>query len=717
MVKNGRALGVSLLIAGVATLFMGLFSLSPLYQNMQNAASDAALRVVTPKGMADPDIVVVAIDDVSIRNLSDAYRVNWPWPREFYGLVTRYLSEAGARAIVFDMLFSEGEVDRLDVDAAASEQAFADAIGESGAVVLGSVVEKGTGLGRDLSARDPGMVFENSAALPAPLYEGLTPPIPSLARHAAIGVVNFLSDSDGTVRRMPLFFRVGSRLYPQLAFAAYLVASGDRVLSYDEDRRALVTVKRTFALDASGHHTIFWHGLGGSQGSYRYDSFYDTLRSAVQAMNGEAPVIPREAYRGKSVVICGTASGLTDLKSTPFTPLAPYPGGEIQATLLDNYLHGRGLPSLGRGQTLVCALIIAFISVGLFLTRPFLISLLATVLLSVGVIGGSYLLYRVFFIAADFILPLATLGLSGSAAAVYRMVTEGAAKRQMRRVFSRYLHEDVIDAMMKHPDRVSLDGVECSGTVLFTDLQGFTTFAEDKSPRELVTVLNDYFQVITDIVLDQGGMLDKYTGDGIMAIFGAPVACENHARAACEVILAFRRERVSEKIPSTRGPILTRIGIGSGSMVVGNLGSRRRMDFTAIGDTVNLAARLEGVNKAYGTTNILSEASWESVRDEYYFRELDHIRVKGKLRPVRVFTLVDRIEGMSAPMLAIEAAFGQALSAYRRKRWDEAMDRFERVLALAPDDGPSIAYIERCQLLKQTPGLVDADGVFTFQTK
>lgn len=712
-VKNWSAMVAALATAFVATLVMGLFSLSPLYQNMRHAASDAALRLITPEGTADSDVVVVAIDDASIRNFSEVYQVNWPWPREFYGVVARYLAGAGARTVVFDMLFTEGEVARMDVDAEASERAFAEAIADTGIVVLGSVVEAGNG--REPVSGD--VSFENSRALALPEYAGLIPPIEALAGHAASGVVNFLSDSDGTVRRMPLFFRVKERLYPQLAFAAYLVATGDKVLRYDAEGRQLVTEKRRFSLDAEGNHTIFWHGKGGSGGAYRYDSFYDTLRSAVQAMDGEAPVIPPEEYRGKSVVICGTAPGLTDLKTTPFTPLAPYPGGEIQATLLDNYLNGRRLHELGYGWVALFSFLASLAAALVFTSRSFPAAALATSLLMLVPLVGSYGLFSAASVATDFLFPLATLGLAGSGAAIYRMVTEGAARRQIRTVFSRYLHEDVINQLMKEPDKVSLDGVECFGTVLFTDLQGFTTFSEDKTPRQLIKVLNDYFQVVTDIVLDQGGMLDKYTGDGIMAVFGAPMERKDHARAACEVILAFRRERVNQMIHSERGDILTRIGISSGPVVVGNLGSTRRMDFTAIGDTVNLSARLEGVNKAYGTTNMLSEQTWEQVKDEYYFRELDRIRVKGKNKPIRVFTLVDRMGQVSGPALAVEEAFHEALATYRQKQWDAAIACFEAVLALNPEDKPSAAYIERCRLLKSTPGLVDEDGVFTFKTK
>ena len=713
--KMRRGLMASVLAAIVATLLVGVFSLTPLYQNMDYALSDAITRGFTPEGLADSRVVIVAIDDTSIQNFSKIYNVNWPWPREFYGLVTGYFHRAGAKAVVFDMLFTEKEVDRVDVDAEASEQSFSDAIATNGRVVLGGVALRGEHEVREGLPR--GLRFPGSETLPAPTYDTLTPPIPSLGAHARVGVVNFLTDSDGVVRRMAPFFRVGKRLYPQLAFATYLAGTGDRVVRFDATQGVLVTEQQVIPVDAKGNHTILWYGKGGPEGIYRYDSFYDVLRSVVAEMNGEIPVIRPEEYEGAYVVVCGTASGLMDLKSTPFTPRAPYPGGEIQATVLDNYLNGRHVREIPLAWVVALSLLLSFVAAFAFAVGRFTLALgTSGTLVGLSLFAGWFVL-KPGGVLVDLLFPLLTLGLTATVSAVYRMVTEGAAKRQIRAIFSRYLHEAVINHLMRNPDTVSLEGTECIGTVLFTDLQGFTTFAEDKTPQELIKVLNTYFEVVTGIVLEQGGMLDKYTGDGIMAVFGAPVARLDHVRAACEVVLEFGRKRVNSLIPSEQGDILTRIGISSGPVVVGNLGSARRMDFTAIGDTVNLSARLEGVNKAYGTTNMLCENAWQQVKDLYLFREVDCIRVKGKSRPIRVFTLVDRLESVTPDVKAVEEAFAGALGIYRTGAWDEAAKAFQRVLALAPDDGPARAYAERCHILKQNPDLVDEDGVFNFQTK
>lgn len=710
---------VALTIGIAVVLSLFLFSHSALYKRFTYSAEDFRWNYCAKKDYADPNTVIVAIDDYAIKNFSEKFNYPWPWPRQFYGIILDYFNAAQAKSVVFDMLFSQSEVGRLDIDGTASEQAFADALKSFGRGVLGENLSDE--ITREKGDRvKGGLVFDHADKLPAREYRSVEKLIPVLSQNtAAIGVVNFHADEDGVCRRMPLVFKVKGTYQPQLSLAAYLVATDDALISYDEKTRELVTRKKRFHLDKNGNYPIYWYGEGGpSGGVYRYDSFYNVFISATQIMSGETPAIPLSEFKDKNILICATASGLMDLKATPFSSTdAPYPGGEIHATLFDNLMNNRSI----REDTdvwvilasLVCMIVLGYV----FITRSLALSLGLALGLCIVSVSTSFYLFGNRMIHMDFIFPVFAVFLTSASSAMYKMLTEGQKKRQIRSIFSRYLHEDVINLLMEDPERVDLEGTELVGTVLFTDLQGFTTFAEDKTPQTLIDVLNRYFETVTNIVLDQKGMLDKYTGDGIMAIFGAPIAREGHAKSACEVILAFRDKGVNDLIPSVGAKILTRIGISTGPIVVGNLGSKRRMDFTAIGDTVNLSARLEGVNKAYGTTNIMSEFTWEFVKDDYCFRELDFIRVKGKNKPIRVFTLVDRKEAMTEAALAIEKQFCEAVSCYRKRTWEDAITLFEKVLELNPGDPPSRAYIERCKLLQTNPDLVDEHGVFTFKTK
>ncbi|MEA1986675.1 MAG: adenylate/guanylate cyclase domain-containing protein, partial [Candidatus Marinimicrobia bacterium] len=421
------------------------------------------------------------------------------------------------------------------------------------------------------------------------------------------------------------------------------------------------------------------------------------------------------AYKDKNVFICASASGLFDLKVTPFTSVAPFPGGEIHATLFDNLINHHFVRTVSFSIIAILTfLLLIFISY-IFFKKDLKYSLTIAVFSIIIVVVINFILFAKWSINFDFIFPVVGIILSSATSSMYKMLTEGKAKKQIKTIFSRYLDKGVIDLLMKDPDKIDLAGSEITGTVLFTDLQGFTTYSEDKDPKDVIKTLNKYFHIITTIVLKNGGLLDKYTGDGIMAIFGAPIENEAHAKNACEVILAFREQNVNELIPS-KASIQTRIGISSGDMVVGNLGSEQRMDYTAIGDTVNLSARLEGVCKNYGITNMLSESTWKYVKDDYYFREIDLIRVKGKNLPIKIYTLVDRIENMTKDKIEIENRFKSALSVYQSRDWNKSIKAFEKVLEIV-DDEPAKAFINRCKFLKKTPELVDEQGVFTFKTK
>ncbi len=715
--SNHRSFIITVGIAFVVFIFISLFSLTDIYRGMNNAITDFKWRTISGCNEADSSFMVIAIDDASISYFADRYNIPWPWPRQFYGIVLNYLNEAGAGTVVFDMHFTEADQQRLELSAEASDRDFGAAVAAYPHVVMGAMLTDSlygrgdfAGLGR--------LDFQDHEAIFLPRYNGIRFPIPVISHGLErIGTTHFITDSDGICRRLPLIVRVGDRFYSQLGFSAYLESEADSPVAYNKRNNELITLKSRIPLDKNGNFPIFWYGPGGESGVYRYDSFHAVFLSALQHQTGQPTIIPPDSYAGKNIMICATAGGLLDLKPTPFTAVAPYPGGEIHLTIWNNLTHGHFLNTISLPWIQVITLLFIVGLSFIILNRKFSQSVFLAVMGALIFFAISLLLFRFARTEMDALFPFLGILLTTGSAAMYRTLTEGRAKRQIQTMFSRYLSSDVINLLMENPDRVDLEGSEVTGTVLFTDLQGFTTFSEEKSPREVIKVLNTYFETISSIVLDYGGLLDKYTGDGIMAIFGAPIPSSNHARAACEVILKFRDMKVNDLIPLPSGKILTRIGISSGPMVVGNLGSARRMDYTAVGDTVNLSARLEGVNKSYGTTNIMSEFTWEFVKDDYIFRELDYIRVKGKQLPIRVFTLIGRKNEVSTAQMDIENMFIEAMKYYRKRDWKTAIHAFENILKKDPEDKPAAAFVERCHLLRKNPDLVDNDGVFTFKTK
>jgi adenylate cyclase len=277
----------------------------------------------------------------------------------------------------------------------------------------------------------------------------------------------------------------------------------------------------------------------------------------------------------------------------------------------------------------------------------------------------------------------------------------------------------VVSEILSKDEDPGLGGKELHGTVLFTDIKDFTTISERMSPRDLVALLNDYFSIATDVIQRHEGMLDKYLGDAIMALYGAPLTSEGHAVQACLSALQIQELVAHDNILNMEGrpKLITRIGLNSGPMVVGNVGSDRRLDFTAIGDTVNLASRLEGVNKIYGTRIVVSESTVKESQDRFIVRPLEILRVKGKGEPVAIFELIAEREKVLERDRVMAQRFRQGINWYRERSFKKALSVFQEILTQSPEDGPSQLYRDRCIECLSSPPPEDWDGVLTLHTK
>jgi adenylate cyclase len=302
---------------------------------------------------------------------------------------------------------------------------------------------------------------------------------------------------------------------------------------------------------------------------------------------------------------------------------------------------------------------------------------------------------------------------------VYRYITEEREKKKIRGAFQYYLTASVINEMLKDPSKLKLGGDKKDLTVLFSDIRGFTSISEKLTPEALVHLLNEYLTAMTNLVFKYDGLLDKYMGDAIMAVFGAPLDQPDHAVRACRTALSMMEElkTLQKKWADEGRPFLDiGIGINSGDMVVGNMGSDMRFDYTVMGDSVNLGSRLEGINKEYGTNIVISEYTYAAVKDVLFCRELDAVRVKGKKLPVKIYELLGEKKD-SANWEKYVSLFEEGLSKYKQGLWDEAIAAFRKVLELRPDDASAKLYIDRCEELKKNPPEGPWDGVFTMTRK
>ncbi|HYR03524.1 MAG TPA: adenylate/guanylate cyclase domain-containing protein, partial [Syntrophobacteria bacterium] len=462
-------------------------------------------------------------------------------------------------------------------------------------------------------------------------------------------------------------------------------------------------------LDRQGSFLLTFYG--GERDFPRYSAF-NVIQSFVALQGGGQPLYGLENFRDKIVVVGLTAAGLLDLKPTPIRSV--YPGMAIHATLAANLLHRDFRVRLSPAAVLTLAAATALFAAA---TVIFLTTIWHLGVVTLAEVAALALAVTTSFrhnLWVDGVMLTLSLGLAFAFAAVLSYATEGRQKRQIKRMFSHYMSEHLIHDLLKHPEKLRLGGEKRVLTVFFSDLAGFTSLSEKLIPEEVVTLLNRYLTAMTDIILASGGLIDKYEGDAIMALWGAPLPQEDHAARACLAALEnqrrlaeLRREFQASGLP----PVYSRIGANTGEMIIGNMGSSQRFDFTVIGDSVNLASRLEGANKTYGTTIIISEDTYRQAAGQVEVRELDLLRVKGKEVPVRIYELLAAKGDLDGKMGEARDHFTAGLGHYRRQEWTEAISCFRQALEAVPEDGPSRVFIERCREFIETPPPASWDGV------
>jgi adenylate cyclase len=413
--------------------------------------------------------------------------------------------------------------------------------------------------------------------------------------------------------------------------------------------------------------------------------------------------------------------GTHDLRSTPFSVF--YPGAEIHATVIENILEQNFL-SKPKWSTIydLFAIIVLGVLTGIALPH---LSALKGILFAGGLFALHILIAQQLFsswrVWLNIVYPLAVIAFTYTALTLYHYVTEERERRKIKGAFRHYVSPLVIEEILKDPARLKLGGQEKVITVLFSDLAGFSGYSERFSPREMISILSEYFETMTEEVFAHQGTLKEYVGDELMAIFGAPLDQADHAQRACAAALAMRDRLQAlrqEWARIGRPPLTARIGINSGLMLVGNIGSRYRFSYGALGDQVNIGSRLEGLNKMYGTEILLGENTARFLEGSFLLRELDMVKVVGRKQPLRIYELVGKSDD-SLPEQRKQSLrhFAAGLDAYRRQLWQDAIAFFNQSLAIWPEDGPSRIMAERCRIYQQACLPADWDCVFEHTSK
>jgi len=477
----------------------------------------------------------------------------------------------------------------------------------------------------------------------------------------------------------------------------------------------------------AGSFMINYPGGPGSVPAYSFSSVIDDAGFRLPAgMDLDAFEFQREVFHDKIVVVGATLPELQDFVRTPFFRDEEgrhrlTSGAEMHAAGIETMLSERYHRRPGRAVELAMVLLLAIgVSLLALRLRP-LLGLGLVFALILGYLSLALWLFVSRMIVVDALAPPAVMLASHAAGTLIVFIQERRERQRIRGMFAKYVPDKVIRVLCENPDLTDLGGEERELSILFMDLAGFTAFAEEQAPAELVKWLNGYLSEMTDIVLAHDGIIDKYEGDLIMAEFGAPLHDPEHALKACRAALAMQK-RLAELRRRWRSegrpPLYARIGVSTGRVVLGNLGSRSVHDYTVLGDAVNLASRLEGANKVFGTSIMISETTREQAGRGVQVRELDLIRVKGKQHAVRVFELVSLVEqGLDEKRRRLHERFAEGLESYRGRRWLEADRRFAEALEIDPQDGPSRVFLERARHYLEHPPEEDWDGGFTLRGK
>lgn len=668
----GVALGIAASVLTLLVAWTGLFDTAEL------KTYDWRVRRVAHPSKASPDIVLVEINDTSIRDLAPLVG-RWPWPRVLLGSVIDFIARGKPKVIAVDLTITEPDLregfpfggDKWS--GAESDAALVDSIKGAGNVVM--LVEANYAGAIDAAQANAPAEWKGTPYRLGPAIEErplFIPPFQAIT-DAATGLGhNFLAlDDDGPARRVLPFVRSGGKYMPSLGVAAALAALGARpeevvldggTIRIRDRMMPLVPLEVRNIADPSKTHEqltalINYRApvLDFTTGARPYRSFEvrHVLLSEEQLAAGVRPEIDPSAFKDKVVFIGLTASGLLDVFNTPFGE-GVMPGIQIHASVADSIMSNRFMrpaPDLTR----IAAVVLGAVLVGLMsATLPYVAATAGALLcISFWTWGSVSALDRGLWL--NLTQPVAAVAIALFAGTSYRYFVEERQKRVVKKLFGRYVSKDVFQQLLAHPELAELGGSRREMSVLFSDIRGFTTVTEKGDPELLVGQLNEYFAHMVEVVFRHSGTVDKFVGDMVMALFGAPLDDERHAdhAVATAVEMVAELARLNQKWASEgKAQLDIGVGINSGEMIAGNIGSSSIMSYTVIGDNVNLGSRLESLNKEYRTRIIISDATRSRLTGSYDVRPLGEVVVKGKTRPVAIFEIAVPAPLQTAPEAA-----------------------------------------------------------------
>ncbi len=645
-----------------------------------------------------PDIKLILIDQASLDWAQRENGWGWPWPREVYDAISAFCKRSGARVLSLDLLFTEPSVIGVPDD---------EALGKALRAGTPAVLALMPGGSRTAW---PDYVPRPSLKLDVPTLtksDNLLFPVAEVAAGAAAtGHVVGVPDADGVFRRVAPFCRFDGAEIPALGLAAWLTAQA-KSPSVTSSAGQLRVGDKIVPLDRRGNAILRFRGRDGLPEAV---SAAAVIQSELRLREGETASLSPETFRDSYVFLGCSAPALLDLRPVPVNPKCP--GVVLHTTFVDNLLTDSFVAD-APAPIVILGVMVAALAASVSLTyggKWWQAGPLSAVWVGAPMLVGLAAYAKGWWwpVAAQEVAAVA--GLAGALAMNYW--AEGRQKAFLKQAFVHYLSSEVIEKILRDPRHLQLGGEKRELTIMFTDLAGFSSFSERLGPVELTALLNDYLSEMTDLIMEEGGTLDKYEGDAIIAFWNAPLEQSDHAVRACRAALRCQRRLAELReiyLQRTGAALRMRVGLNTGEVVVGNMGSRKRFNYTILGDAANLASRLEGANKAFGTEMMVSESTWRQASSHFLGRKLADLRVVGRKTAVAVYEMTGFATEAAPPSWE---AFAEGLDRFRAGDFAGAKEVFGQL----PDDPAAQRYTQRCTELCAHPP-ASWDGVWGLTEK
>ena len=709
------------LIAALVSLLVSVSFLTGVLDRLENMTYDYRMKQHRQDVKMHEDIKLVLIDDASLQAMTPIYG-RYPWPRSAYGELLDYFAMGGAKVVVFDILFSENEKKEDSEEYTESDMRLMQASAENGLVIHAF----------QLTKENPDIVAPEYLNLPMPddfieqhaLHgasgfpdmgmNGYLLPMAGLYQSSVlVGMVGIDADADGVFRRVKPFAVYQGQVYPSHAMAPLVLTDEDDAPMLENG--VVKFAGKEMPVDDAANYLV---NMVGKYDAYSVAGIFASIQKMQMGETEDLLVYPDE-FADKIVYIGASAIGLEDIKTTPLSSKTP--GVIIHSSIVSNFLNNDFLKMQGSISTVFLVIVFSFVTLlGILNLKSIYMQASVPVALAGIYAVVSYYAYSQNYVF-NMMAPIVSIFLAWLSTITYLVFTEGKDKQRVKNMFSQYVSPAVLTQVAdNYEDQLQASvGKRENLSILFSDIRSFTDMSESLEAEQVVDLLNIYFSVMCDVVFKYNGTMDKFIGDAIMAFWGAPIRTEQHGLQSVSAAIEMMRELdgVNEKLLAKGYPeVAIGIGINTGEVILGNIGSERKLDYTVIGDGVNLASRLEGLTKQYGCPVIISEYTYEEIKHQIPCAIVDRVRVKGKQVPISIYwamALPDEEKDDMDKALEFCRLAGLGFESYVNQDWENALKYYGEL----PDCKLKSIYIERCQDYQLNPPSVDWDGVCTLTTK